>query len=98
MSYVQCTHTHATYGHYAHDLIGNMCAFIVQFLLLIVNMYILNTSGRALKPSQDKENRLLRTREREREPMCGRNSRAKAGKINEAERDRARHSTLTADA
>ena len=30
-------------------------------------MYILNTSRSALKPSQDKEDRLLRTRERERE-------------------------------
>ena len=48
----KCTHTRAAYGHYARDLIGNTCAaFIVRFLLLVVNMYILNTSRRALKPS-----------------------------------------------
>ena len=56
---------------------------------IYVNMYILNSSRRALKPSQDKENRLLRTRERE-SPTCGRNGRAKAEKISEVERDRAR--------
>ena len=33
---------------------------------LVVNMYILNISRRALKPSQNKGNMLLRTRERER--------------------------------
>ena len=51
-------------------LIGNMCTrfYSQMFLLLVVNTYILNTSRRALKPSQDKENMLLRTQEREREP------------------------------
>ena len=64
-------------------------------LLLVVNMYILNTSRIAPKPSQDKENRVLCTGEQEREsPTCGRNSWAK---INEAERDRARRSTQTPD-
>ena len=66
-------------------------------ILVPTSLIILNTSRRALKPSQEKENRLLRTREQKR-PTCSRNSRAKAGNINKVERDRARQSTQTADA
>ena len=84
-SYVQCTRTDTmrVMGTRAH-------AFIVVVLLLVVNMYILNTSRRALKPLQPRQGKQLGycVHENEREsPTCSRNSRAKAGKINEAERD-----------
>ena len=62
---------------------------IVVILLLVVNKYILNTSRRALKPSQPRQGKQLGycAHENEREsPTCGRNSEAKARKINEAER------------
>ena len=74
--------------------------FIVRFILfflLVVNMYILimNTSRRALKPLQDKETGYCAHKNERESPTCGRNSQAKAVKINEAE---ARRSTQTANA
>ena len=59
-------------------------------------MYILNTSRRALK-LHPKTGYCAHENERE-SPTCDRNSGAKAGKINEAERDKARHSSQTAGA
>ena len=62
-------------------------------------MYILNTFRTALKLHLKKRKTGYCAHENEREsPTCGRKSGAKAGKINEAERDRARHSSQTADA
>ena len=71
-----------------------MHAFIVVVLLLVdscskhVYSEYFQKSSESIAAKTRKTARLLRTREREREsPMCGRNSRAKAGKINEAETD-----------
>ena len=90
-TYVQCMRTHAVCGQY--DLttrvhLHSWKPFSSEFrvvLLFVVNIDTPNTSRRALKPSEDKEDRLRRRRERDSESWtCGRDSRAKAGKINEA--------------
>ena len=64
---------------------------MVVVLLLVVNMYILNSSfQRVLKLSQPGQGKQLGycAHENKRESLtCNRNSRAKAGNINEAERD-----------
>ena len=79
----------AVYEHYVRDLIGNTCA---RFYSQIC------TSRRALKPFKTRKTGCC-AHEKEREILIGsRNTLAKAGKINEAERNRARHSTQTADA
>ena len=102
-AYVQCTRTRAAYGHYERDLIGNMCAaFIVRFYSQIFATCSEHVCSeyfqRALKPSNTRKTGYCAPENERESPTCGRNSRAKAEKINEAERDRARRSTQTADA
>ena len=87
----------ATYGHYALDTCARF--YIVRFFSSFAAMYILNTSRRALKLYRKTRKTGYCAHKNEREsPTCGRKSGAKAGKINGADRDRARHSSQTADA
>ena len=73
--YVQCTRMCAIYGHYAHDLSGNMCAHFRFYSQIFCCLYMYNASIRALKPSQEKQ-ATAHTRTRE-NLMCGRNRGAK---------------------
>ena len=69
-SYVLCTRTRAACGQKACDLTtrAKLDTFYLLFRvisLLVVNVDTPTTSRRALKPSEDKENRLRRRRELE---------------------------------
>ena len=88
--------------YYARDLIGNMCAaFIVRFYSQIfatcsehVYSEYFQKSSETIARQGEQATAHTRTRERARHAA----ETARTEKINEAERDRARRSTQTADA
>ena len=101
-TYVQCTCTLGVCGQYARDLktCVDLDTFIIiprfrVVLLFVVNIDILNTSRRAPKPSQDKEDRLLRWRERAQRVAETAEHRQERLTKRSPERDRAGRSTLT---
>ena len=83
--YVQCTRMHATCGQKACDL---TCANLV--LLPVENMDIPNTSRWALKPSEDKEDRLQHRREQEKPRRVAETAKERQERlVKRRERDRA---------
>ena len=97
-SYVQCTRTRAACGQKACDLttpaILDTFKFRVFSFILVVNMDTLSTSRRSLKPSEDKEDRLRRRREREKARRAAETAEERQERLaKRRERDRARRST-----
>ena len=99
-SYVQCTRTCAACGQKACDLTTraildtSFCFKFRVFSLLVVNMDTSSTSRRPLKPSEDKEDRLRRRREREKARHAAETAKERQERLaKRRERDRARRST-----
>ena len=99
VSYVQCMRTRAACGQKACDLTTRLildtsfCFKFRVFSLLVVNMDTSSTSRRSLKPSEDKEDRLRRRREREKAQHAAETAEERQERLaKRKERDRARRS------
>ena len=97
-SYVQCTRTRAACGQKACDLLTTRAILDTfkfrVFSLLVVNMDTSSTSRRSLKPSEDREDRLRRRRERIKARRAAETAEERQERLaKRRERDRARRST-----
>ena len=97
-SYVQCTRTRAACGQKACDLLTTRAILDTfkfrAFSLLVVNMDTSSTSRRSLKPSEDREDRLRRRRERVKARRAAETAEERQERLaKRRERDRARRST-----
>ena len=97
-SYVQCTRTRAACGQKACDLLTTRAILDTfnfrVFSLLVVNMDTSSNSRRSLKPSEDREDRLRRRRERVKARRAAETAEERQERLaKRRERDRARRST-----